>query len=99
MVAFKEAGYPAEKYPRVTADGPVGEWMEAIKGGPEPGSNFDYASPFTETNLLGVLAMRFGGKIEWNAEKMEITNRPELNSFVKEEVREGWAYGDDLWAS
>ncbi len=99
MIAFKEAGYPAEKYPRVKSDGPIGEWIDAIKGdGPEPGSNFDYAAPFTETHILGVLAMRFGGKIEWDAEKMQITNRPELNAYVKPPVRKGWEYGEDLWA-
>jgi predicted dehydrogenase len=97
MVAFKEKGYPAEKYPRV-AGGPVEEFIRASKDeGPEPGANFDYASPFTETTLLGVMAMRFGGRIEWDAEKMEVTNRPELNAFVKEPVREGWSYGEDLW--
>lgn len=98
MVAFKKAGFPAEKYPRVTADGPVGEWIEAIKGGPEPGANFDYASRFTETYLLAVLAMRFGGRVEWDPEKMTITNRPELQPYIKEEVRAGWEYGDDLWS-
>lgn len=99
MIAFKEAGFPAETYPRIKSNGPVGEWIDAIKGdGPEPGSNFDYAAPFTETHLLGVLAMRFGGKVEYDAEAMKITNRPELNAFVKEPVREGWEYGQDLWA-
>jgi hypothetical protein len=24
-------------------------------------------------------------------------NRPELNAFIKEPVREGWQYGEDLW--
>jgi hypothetical protein len=99
MIAFKEAGFPAEKYPRVKADGPIGEWIQAIKGeGPEPGANFDYAAPFAETTCLGVMAMRAGGKIEWDAKKMKITNRPELNSLVKEPVRKGWEYGEDLWS-
>ncbi len=99
MIAFKKGGLPPEKYPRVKANGPVGEWIQAIKGdGPEPGANFDYAAPFTETHLLGVLAMRFGGKIEWDAEAMKINNRPELNAYVKEPVRPGWEYGEDLWA-
>ena len=98
MVAFKEAGYPEEKYPRVKSDGPVGEWIDAIKGdGPEPGCNFDYAAPFAETTCLGVMAMRCGGKIEWDAKNMNVTNRPELNALVKEPVREGWEYGEDLW--
>ena len=28
---------------------------------------------------------------------MRITNRPELNQYLKEPVRNGWEYGDDLW--
>jgi hypothetical protein len=62
----------------------------------ECGSNFDYSAPMTETALLGVLAQRFGGRIEWDPEK-GVTNRPELNAFVQEPVRTGWEYGKDLW--
>ena len=29
---------------------------------------------------------------------MQITNRPELNQYLKEPVREGWSYGEDLWS-
>ncbi len=28
---------------------------------------------------------------------MQITNRPELNEYLKEPVRAGWSYGEDLW--
>ena len=98
MKAFKEGGFPEEKYARVKGGGPHAEWVRAIKEeGPEPGSNFDYAAPMSEIALLGVLAARFGGKIEWDAKNMRITNRPELNAFVREPVREGWEYGRDLW--
>ncbi len=98
MKAFKEAGYPPEKYPRVKG-GPYEEWIRAIKGeGPEPGANFDFASRFTEVQLLGVLAANYGGRIEWDAKEMKVTNRPELNEFIKEPVREGWSYGEHLWA-
>ncbi len=80
------------------ADGPFQEATRAIKGdGPEPGSNFDYAGKLTEVMLLGALAARFGGRIEWDAKAMKITNRPELNEFLKDPVREGWSYGEDLW--
>ncbi len=51
----------------------------------------------TEVALLGVLAQRFGGRIEWDAENMRITKCPELNAYVKEPVRKGWEYGEDLW--
>ena len=97
MVELKQEGMPEEKYPRVKARGPHGEWANAIKGGPQPGSNFDYAARLTETCLLGVLAERFGGRIEWDSAKMSITNRPELNAYVKETARPGWKYGEDLW--
>ncbi|MGZ0655455.1 Gfo/Idh/MocA family oxidoreductase [Coraliomargarita sp. W4R53] len=96
MREFKANGYPEQKYPRVKA-GPFAEWVRAIKGeGPESGANFDYASRFTEMMLIGALAARFGGRIEWDPAK-GITNRPELNAFVREPVRPGWEIGHDLW--
>ncbi|CAN5880622.1 Gfo/Idh/MocA family oxidoreductase [soil metagenome] len=88
---------PAPSIPRV-ADGPFREWMRAIKEeGPEPGSNFTYSAKLTEIILLGVLAQRFNTRIEWDAKAGRIINHPELNAFVKEPVREGWQYGEDLW--
>lgn len=97
MRAFNKAGLPAEKYPRVQG-GPVKEWVRAVTGqGPMPGANFDYAAPMTEVMLLGTIAVRHGGKIVWDPQQMKITNRPELNQYVKEPVRKGWEYGDDLW--
>lgn len=87
---------PEETIPRV-AGGPFREWMGAIKQtGPEPGSNFSYSAKLTEIILLGVLAQRFNTRIEWDAKNARITNHPELNAFIKEPVREGWAYGENL---
>ena len=94
MIAFKQAGYPKEKYPRVTTSGPFGEWVAAVRGdGPMPGSSFDYASRLTEVALLGVLAQRFEGRIEWDSKNGRITNRPELNAWLREPVRKGWEIG------
>jgi predicted dehydrogenase len=88
---------PAKNILRVEG-GSFREWLRAIKGqGPEPGSNFDTAANLTEIILLGVLAQRFNTRIEWDAASGRITNHPELNAFVKEPVREGWSYGEDLW--
>ena len=95
-----------EKYPRVPGGGsdrPHGEWLMAIKGNlpkqnNKPGSSFEYSARMTETCLLGVLAERAGGKIEWDAKNCKVTNRPELNALIKEPVRNGWEdYGKDLW--
>lgn len=97
MIAFKQAGYPAEKYPRV-AGGPVRELVDVVKGNiPEAGANFDYAAPMTEVMLLGIIACNHGGKIEWDSKNMRITNRPELNVYLKDPVRKGWECGESLW--
>ncbi|QBG49228.1 Gfo/Idh/MocA family oxidoreductase [Verrucomicrobia bacterium S94] len=97
QIAFKEAGYPDEVIPRVKG-GPIRELVEAVKGNiPACGANFDYAAPFTEIMLLGLIAANHGGKIEWDSKNMKITNRPELNRYLKEPVRKGWEYGEDLW--
>ncbi|MEM7262335.1 MAG: Gfo/Idh/MocA family oxidoreductase [Planctomycetota bacterium] len=89
---------PKATIPRVEG-GPFREWIRACKGeGPEPGSNFSYSSVLTEIILLGVLAQRFHTRIEWDAERGQITNQPELNAFIKEPVREGWQFGESLWS-
>lgn len=83
--------------PRVKG-GPIQELFRAITGeGPKPGSSFDYAAPLTEMVLLGAMAIRAGHRIEYDAETMTVTNRPELSSWIKEPVRDGWSYGEDLW--
>jgi predicted dehydrogenase len=92
MKELKAAGYPAEKYPRVAAKGPFEEWSLAIKGGPACGSQFEYSARLTEVSLLGLIALRHGGRIEWDPAKGEITNRPELNAYIREPVRKGWEY-------
>ena len=84
---------PEKTIPRVKG-GHYQEWTSAIKGeGPAPGSSFDYGAALTEMALLGVLAQRFGGRLDYDAKKMKITNRPELDVFLKEPVREGWEFG------
>ncbi|MEC7235222.1 MAG: Gfo/Idh/MocA family oxidoreductase [Verrucomicrobiota bacterium] len=96
---FKENTTIEERYPRIKQKGPFAEWIAVIKGDlPECGSNFDYAAPLTEVALLGVLAQRFGGRIEWDP-AIGVLNRPELNIFIKEPARDGWwQYGEDLWS-
>jgi len=88
---------PAETIPRVEG-GPRAEWFAAIKGtGPLPGSNFDYSARLTEMASIGVMAQRFNTRIEYDAENIKITNHPEFDIYVKEPVRRGWEYGEDLW--
>jgi len=88
---------PEKTIPRVGEEQPQQEWIDAIKNNTLPGSNFDYAAELTEMILCGVLAQRFATRVEYDAEKMMVTNHPELNAYIKEPVRDGWSYGEDLW--
>jgi hypothetical protein len=89
----KELHEEAKKVPPTMKRSPghYEEFVAACKGGPRPVSNFDYAGPLTEVVLLGVLALRAPGRrLEWDSEKLRVTNAPELNAFVRPEYRKGW---------
>jgi hypothetical protein len=68
------------------------EWVDAIRGGPKPMSNFvDYAAQLAEVVLLGNVAIRTGGKrVVWNAEKMQAVDLPAADRFIRRERRKGW---------
>lgn len=68
------------------------EWIDAIEGRVEHGeSHFALAGPLTETVLLGVLAQRFPDtELRWDADKLEVTGRPECSPHIRREYREGW---------
>jgi hypothetical protein len=55
-------------------------------------SHFDYAGPFTETVLLGNVALRYPGtRLLWDAATMTVTNKPEASQFVQHQYRQGWS--------
>jgi predicted dehydrogenase len=67
------------------------DWVNAIKEGRQPSSNFDYAGPFTEMVLMGNLCLfEPGKKILWDGDNMQVTNIPELNKYVNPSYRDGW---------
>lgn len=69
------------------------EWLLACKdAGPKPMASFDYAGPLTEAILLGNVAIRSQGPIDWDAGAMRVTNNDAANEFV----RDDYAYGFDL---
>ena len=85
---FRDYQGPAESIPR--SPGHHAEWIAACKGGPAAMSHFDYAARLTETVLLGIVALRTGEKIQWDAEQMRVTNGAEANHFLRRDNREGW---------
>jgi predicted dehydrogenase len=105
-----EADLPPAKIARVigNADGHQTQWVNAIKAGfgnAPLSSSFDYSGPFTESVLMGNLAIRSymmregeGNKITypgrkkllWDGVNLRITNFEPANQFVRREYREGW---------
>ena len=84
--------------PRSVAGNPFGELFAAIRGDVRSaGSSFEYACPLTEVVGVGVLAIRSGRSITWDAEKMQVKGEPTFDAWIKEPVREGWSYGEDMW--
>ena len=67
------------------------DWLRAAKGGDQACSDFSVAGPFTEWILLGVLALRFDGKLDWDRSRMK-TNRDEANQYIKPTFRKGWSW-------
>ncbi|HKW97947.1 MAG TPA: Gfo/Idh/MocA family oxidoreductase [Bryobacteraceae bacterium] len=67
------------------------DWIRACKGGDPACSNFNVAVPFVEWMLLGVIALRVEGKLEWDAAKMRFTNNAEANKYLKPTFRKGWS--------
>ena len=68
------------------------DWIRAAKGGDPSCSNFGVAGPFVQWMLLGVIAMRFEGKLLWDAEKGQFTNNKEANKYLKPNFRKGWKF-------
>lgn len=66
------------------------EWIKAIKEGTPTTCSFDYSGPLTETVLLGNVAYRSGGPIEWDAKSLKVTNNDSANQFIERKYREGW---------
>jgi predicted dehydrogenase len=96
----ESVGEPKQLLPRVTHAESEHEmnWVEAIKGKAEISSPFEYAGPLTEVMLLGIVALRAGGKIHYDGANMRVTNTiagrggavTDPNQFLKRGYRAGW---------
>ena len=87
---MKEFTRPAPTIPR--SPGHRIEWVRAaIAGKPEDAkSGFWYSAPFTEALLVGLLAVRFQKRIEWDPTTMKAKNCAEADPIIRKAYREGW---------
>jgi predicted dehydrogenase len=75
------------------------DWIDAIKGGRlgEQGdksvasSHFEYGARLTEITLLGVLALRTGQVIEWDAKSGKVLNSDLNEELIHGSYRTGWS--------
>jgi predicted dehydrogenase len=88
LLGKADAAKPAPTLPR--SPGHHREWLDACKGGKPAGSNFAYGARLTEIVLLGVLALRSGRRIEWDAANLKAKGVPGAEAIIKESYRKGW---------
>jgi predicted dehydrogenase len=79
---------PAKTLPR--SKGHHRDWLDACKGGTPASANFQYGAALTEIGLLGLVALRLGKKMYWDAKAMKATNAPAADHLLKETYRSGW---------
>jgi len=72
--------------------GHMRDFVRAAKGGDPACSNFSVAAPFVEWMLVGVLALRYKGKLEYDPVKMRIVNNAEATKLLKPTFRKGWEF-------
>jgi predicted dehydrogenase len=73
---------------------PETAWLDAIRNKGQAVAHFDYAGPFTESVLLGNVALRFPGeRLDWDAANMKVTNKPEADQYIQHAYKTGWALG------
>ena len=80
-----------EKLPRIPDENHEMNWVDAAKGKTPAACPFEYASRLTEVMLLGVVALKAGRKIEYDAANMRITNVPSANQHLERAPRAGWS--------
>jgi hypothetical protein len=87
--AFKDVARDPQRLPN--SPGHEREWLDAVKGGPAPMSNFNYSGPLAEFCLLGNVATLVEGPLDFDPVAMKITNNTEANALLAREYRKGWA--------
>jgi predicted dehydrogenase len=87
---------PGEKFAavrlgRTPGDDHYMQFVEACRGNGTTSTPFSYSGPLTESVLLGCLATRFPKTtLQWDADKLKVTNEEKANEFVRRKYRKGW---------
>ncbi len=85
---WKEYNLPPQILPRSVNH--QQDWVRACKGGQPACSEFSVATPYIEWLVLGAIALRTPGKLQWDAKAGRFTNNEEANRMLKPYIRKGW---------
>ena len=90
MEAHSGKNAPPETLPRVKSH--AADWIEAIRGGRQAGSNFEYGGRLTQVGLLGAIAIRFPGQtLQWDNKRARFTNHEPAEAYINPPYRKGWS--------
>lgn len=79
---------PPETLPRPIDE--LDQWIRACHGGQPSAASFDRAYPFAEAILLGTIALRVDGKLDWDTKTMAFTAAPAATQLLRRHYRPGW---------
>jgi len=86
---FRDFKQPAKTLPRCNDH--YGEWTRACKRQTTTACPIEFGCEMTEMALLGALALRTRGILQWDAEAMQVTNDKKANGLVDPPYRTGWS--------
>src|SRR5499427_1123798 len=84
-------GTPQQKLPRIADESHEMNWANAAKGLAATSCPFEYAAQLTEVMLLGIVALKAGRKIEYDAANMRVVNVAAANQYLRRQPRPGWS--------
>jgi len=79
-----------QEMPKETDENGTKYWINAFKTKTQSPGSFLKAGAVTETILLGGVALRAKGKVDYDTVNMKITNNEDANKFLRREYRPGW---------
>ncbi len=79
---------PAETLPRPLPE--LDQWLKACRGGPATEASFERAWPWSQTIMLGNIALRVNKKLLWDAGARRFKNSPDADALLTRAYRPGW---------
>ena len=87
---MKDGVLPPKTIPR--SPGHHAEWIQACKERKphDAQAGFAYSGPYTESLLVGNLALRLQKRVEWDSAAMKAPNAPEAEPLIRKTYRPGF---------